>query len=296
MMVPNFWERLVAGALMIYLLAIALIGSANLLASFDSRPPTQASGQGGSQPATQAGSQAAAQSSDASAAGTVASKGVDTPCRPWLVTCYVHSENAKLLMQAGLAGIVGSILHAAQSLTSYVGNDTFKMSWTAWYVMRPWIGGILALAMALAAQAGLVGAGGGGTVNVFGITALGLLGGWFSKTTTDKLQEVFSTLFKTDADKERTDKLKGDQPVIKEVIPPSVPKTATEITIRGTGFITGAHVTIDDKAVDAMFISPTELKIDLAKLPARPTGRVLVVVTNPSGAKPKSETFLLTFE
>jgi len=162
--------------------------------------------------------------------------------------------------------------------------------------MRPWIGAILAMAMALAAQAGLVGAGGGGAVNVHGITAIGLLGGWFSKTTTDKLQEVFSTLFKTDADKERTDKLKGDQPVIKEVDPPSVPNTATEITLKGTGFVTGAHVTIGDKDVDTTFVSPTELKVDLAKLAPRPTGRALAVVTNPSGSKPKSEEFSLTFE
>jgi hypothetical protein len=110
------------------------------------------------------------------------------------------------------------------------------------------------------------------------------------------LQEVFSTLFKTDADKERTDKLKGDQPVIKEISPPSVPNNATEISIKGAGFIPGAHVTIGDKDVDATFVSPTELKIDLAKLAALPSGSVLVVVTNPSGAKPKSEAVSVTFE
>ena len=36
------------------------------------------------------------------------------------------------------------------------------------------------------------------------------LSGWFSKTTTDKLQEVFETLLKTDQDKKRKDKLRVD--------------------------------------------------------------------------------------
>ena len=40
-MAPNFGQRLVAGALMIYLLAMALFASASLVASFDSRPTTQ---------------------------------------------------------------------------------------------------------------------------------------------------------------------------------------------------------------------------------------------------------------
>ena len=49
-------------------------------------------------------------------------------------------------------------------------------------------------------------------MNPYGIVAIGILGGWFSKATTDKLQEVFETLFKTDADKQRKDKLQHEQP------------------------------------------------------------------------------------
>src|SRR5262245_18366787 len=190
-MAPNLSERFVAGLLIVYLLAMGLFASANLVASFD-LSAAQASSPAGS--------------ADVSLGGTAASSSSESTCSPWLVVCHLHGRDSTLLAQAALAGIVGSFLHAAQSLTSYVGNDTFKMSWASWYLMRPWIGSILALAMALAAHAGLVGAGGGGA-NIYGITAIGLLGGWFSKTTTDKLQEVFTTLFKTDADRERADKL-----------------------------------------------------------------------------------------
>ena len=209
-------------------------------------------------------------------------------CSSWLLICHIHSVEAQLLTQAFFAGVIGSFLHAAQSLTSYVGNDTFKLSWSAWYIMRPWIGGILALAMAFAAQAGLVGAASAGNANVNGIVALGLLGGWFSKTTTDKLQEVFSTLFKTDADKERTDKLKADQPTLKTATPSPVPGDASEITLVGTGFLSGTRVMINEVEVDATFVSPTELKVSLVKLAPRPTGAVSLVVTNPTGSIPKS--------
>lgn len=115
------------------------------------------------------------------------------------------SADRGLLLLAFFAGIAGSFLHAAQSLSSYIGNAEFKASWTTWYFLRPWIGGILGFAIYFALRAGLI-AGVTG-VNPYGVVALGLMGGWFSKTTTDKLQEVFDTLFKTDEDKKRKNKL-----------------------------------------------------------------------------------------
>ncbi|MDX1639832.1 MAG: hypothetical protein R3281_17865 [Balneolaceae bacterium] len=115
------------------------------------------------------------------------------------------------LIIATLAGIAGSFIHAAQSLSSYIGNQMFKASWTAWYFLRPWIGGILGFAIYFAFRAGLIA--GTGTVNPYGVLAIGLLGGWFSKTTTDKLQEVFETLFKTQEDDKRKHKLtEPDEP------------------------------------------------------------------------------------
>jgi len=113
--------------------------------------------------------------------------------------------NQGLVALALCAGICGSFLHAGQSLTTYMGNREFDGSWTAWYLLRPWIGGILGLAIYFALRAGIVFAASG--VNPHGVVATGLLGGWFSKTTTDKLQEVFSTLFTSEQDKQRKNKL-----------------------------------------------------------------------------------------
>jgi len=45
-------------------------------------------------------------------------------------------------------------------------------------------------------------------MNPYGVTAISLLGGWFLKTTTGKLQEVFEVLFKTNADSQSVHTLK----------------------------------------------------------------------------------------
>jgi hypothetical protein len=71
--------------------------------------------------------------------------------------------------------------------------------------LRPWIGAVLAFAVYFALRAGLVTGAEG--LNPYGVVATGVLAGWFSETTTDKLQEVFGTLFKTDEDRIRKDKL-----------------------------------------------------------------------------------------
>jgi len=119
----------------------------------------------------------------------------------------IGSVDQGLVLLAFFAGAAGAFLHAAQSLSSYVGNNAFRASWTAWYFLRPWIGGILGIAIYIVFRAGLIA--GASAANPYGVAALGILGGWFSKTTTDKLQEVFETLFKTDEDKHRKDKLGG---------------------------------------------------------------------------------------
>jgi hypothetical protein len=117
----------------------------------------------------------------------------------------IRTAEQGFIMLAFLAGLAGSFLHGAQSLATYVGNEQFKRSWATWYFLRPWIGGILGFTIYFAFRAGLVSSPSG--LNPFGVVALGALGGWFSKTTTDKLQEVFETLFRTKQDDNRKDKL-----------------------------------------------------------------------------------------
>jgi hypothetical protein len=256
-------ERLIALALIVYLLVVGLGATTCLVASFPTEPVTNAS----------------------TAKCTVGS----------LIVVDASGERI-IMIVAFLAGVVGSFLHAAQSLATYVGNDDFKMSWASWYVLRPWIGGILGFALYFMARAGLVGASGGSGVDPYGVVAVGLLGGWFSKTTTDKLQEVFSTLFKTDADKARKDKLTSDeQPVVTLVSPSPITGAATQLTLTGSGFANGAVARIGDTSLETTFVSPKSLTVSLAKLGTRPTGDVTIVVKNPAGAKPEAVPFKITF-
>ncbi len=97
----------------------------------------------------------------------------------------ISSIDQGFLLLAFLAGMAGSFLHAAHSLSTYMGNSSFKPSWTTWYFLRPWIGGVLGFAIYLTFRAGLVS--GASAANPYGVVALGFMGGWFSKTTTDKL-------------------------------------------------------------------------------------------------------------
>jgi hypothetical protein len=210
---------------------------------------------------------------------------------------WLKSIDQTLLLLVIAAGITGSFIHAAQSLTSYLGNKEFKTSWTAWYLLRPWVGGVLALAMYFAFRAGLVA--GASTVNPYGVVAIGLLGGWFSKTTTDKLQEVFETLFKTDEDKKRKDKLHGaEQPVITSIDPNPVPADHNQITVRGDHFREGAVVRIGANQLPATFVSVNEVTVSLANFANRPAAgsTVLVQVMNPEGEQPLSVYMKLRFQ
>lgn len=205
------------------------------------------------------------------------------------------SAGQGLLLLAFLSGIAGSFLYAAQSLSSYVGNKTFKASWFTWYLLRPWVGGLLGFALYAAIRAGLVA--GTGAVNPYGVVALGLLGGWFSKTTTDKLQEVYQTLFQTKQDEQRQDKLGIERPVITGVEPPRVPRHETGIIIRGENFLSGAFVQINDVVLSTEFISESELKVRFGETYQRPVATEAVVrVKNPKGPKPLSEDYKIEFE
>lgn len=209
----------------------------------------------------------------------------------------LRSPDQGLALLALFAGIAGSFIHAAQSLSSYIGNKTFKVSWTTWYFLRPWIGGVLGIALYFAIRAGVVS--GATTVNPYVVVAFGILGGWFSKTTTDKLQEVFGTLFKTDQDEQRLDKLSmPKRPSIREIDPSPVPAGANEIMVLGQNFMKGAAVRIDDNELPADFVSQGTLRVSLAKLPQRPAAGtdVSIRIKNPEGIEPLSKAAKLTFQ
>lgn len=201
-----------------------------------------------------------------------------------------------LAILALMAGIAGSFLHTAQSLSSYIGNRTFKASWTTWYFLRPLIGGILGITLYFALRAGVVA--GASTMNPYVVVAFGLLGGWFSKTTTDKLQEVFETLFTSNQDQQRRDKLSmTKQPSVGGIVPSPVPAATNEIVVVGQNFVKGATVRINNDELQADFVTDTALQVSLTNLPQRPTPgtKASIWVRNPEGIDVLSEAFEVEF-
>lgn len=117
----------------------------------------------------------------------------------------LNSASGQQIKIALWCGVIGGFLHSSQSLITYLGNHAFRMSWLAWYLVRPWQGAAVGLVLYIVTRTGLVT--GSDAANPFGAAALGLLGGWFSKDAMDKMQEIFAVAFKSGADKERLHKL-----------------------------------------------------------------------------------------
>ena len=196
----------------------------------------------------------------------------------------------RLLLLVIVMGALGSYIHAATSFADFVGNRQFAKSWTVWYLLRPFIGVGLALVIYAAVRGGLLSmviAEGveADEINPFGIAALAGLTGMFSKQAADKLNEVFSTLFKSEGDKKRLDSLTTAQPPeIKDIDTKSGPTAGgTKLVITGTGFVTAAKVTIGgEDAVNVEVVNDSTIK---AETPPHSPGVVDIEVINADGQK-----------
>jgi hypothetical protein len=119
------------------------------------------------------------------------------------------NEETRLLVLVLFAGALGAYIHALKSLVDYIGNRTYTTSWTLFYITRPFLGTALAVVFYAVIRGGfLVGTPADvKSVNPFGVIALSGLVGMFADKATQKLAEVFDTMFKTE-DK-RKDRLSG---------------------------------------------------------------------------------------
>lgn len=119
------------------------------------------------------------------------------------------NEETRLLVLVVFAGALGAYIHALKSVVDYIGNQTYTTSWTLFYITRPFLGTALAVVFYAVVRGGfLVGTPADvRSVNPFGVIALSGLVGMFADRATQKLAEVFDTMFRTD-DK-RKDRLAG---------------------------------------------------------------------------------------
>lgn len=106
------------------------------------------------------------------------------------------------------AGAFGSFIHIATSFAMHTAEKDLDRSWMWWYVLRPFVGASLALITYFLIRGGLlvpniVGVDGQPGVEAqkalspFGIAAISGLVGMFSNQATNKLGEIFTTVFAT---------------------------------------------------------------------------------------------------
>ena len=137
---------------------------------------------------------------------------IDKPVAP-LNLGFLHpsiTRETQLLLIVLLAGSLGCMIHALRSITDFLGNRAAKTSWFWWYITRPLLGMALALIFYSVLRGGFL-AGSPADAKVvspFGVLAMGALVGMFTEKASDKLAEIFGTLFQSKTGDTRKDPLK----------------------------------------------------------------------------------------
>ncbi len=197
--------------------------------------------------------------------------------------------------------MLGSFVHGATSLADYIGNNNFKKSWSWFYLLRPVIGMALALVFYFVIRGGfLTTSGGAKDINPYGIAALAGLVGMFSKQATDKLSEVFGTLFRSapgEGDAKRSDSLTPKAPVtVTSVDPATVPAgtVGQTITVTGTNFLDGAQVYLDDQEQETTFVDATKVTASLDDALLAAPATLTLKVVNEDGNESAPIDFVVT--
>jgi hypothetical protein len=204
---------------------------------------------------------------------------------------FAPSADAALLLLVVVSSALGSYVHAATSFTDYVGNRKLATSWIWWYVLRGFIGSALALLFYFAIRGGFLGANAPSEViNPYGIAAVSGLVGLFSKQATDKLREIFDTLFRTapgKGDDSRGDSIANPRPVLAGLEPSRTEAGSglVEVVLSGQGFVPASVVRLERAGEllerDVAYVGPGELRIGLREEDVAAAGTLTAVVFNP---------------
>ena len=205
---------------------------------------------------------------------------------PFISKCVMTTFDERLLLLVMVAGMLGSFIHGATSLADYIGNNRFSRRWTWFYLLRPVIGMSLALVFYFVIRGGFLTTNVGATdINPYGIAALAGLVGMFSKQATDKLSEVFTTLFRSgEGDDKRGDKLDPDASAEKLTPEPTEVVAGSDgftLTVNGTGFVEDCKITFDGTEQTTTFESATSLTTQVAKETIATARVIKLSVTRP---------------
>jgi hypothetical protein len=102
------------------------------------------------------------------------------------------------LIIVACAAVLGSFTHTMGSLAFHKSQNNLQQSFTVWYLIRPFVATILALAVYFAFRGGLMSFGTSASdLNVYGIAAVSAIIGMFSDKASGKLSDVADTLLKS---------------------------------------------------------------------------------------------------
>jgi len=182
-----------------------------------------------------------------------------------------------------IMGALGSYVHAAASFATFTGNRQLASSWSWWYVLRPLIGGLLAVLGYFLLNGGLT------TVtdpsNLYKVAAYSGLIGMFAEQATIKFGDIFDAIFKpSDTQKDKLDTSQPPPPAKLVLTKVSVtPESGKfKVTLTGTGFVAASTAKMNDNAIPVTFVSPTTLTATLDANPA-PTDKFTVTNPGPNG-------------
>jgi len=190
--------------------------------------------------------------------------------------------NTILLLMVAMMGFLGNMVHIATSFTTFVGMGTFQRNWVLWYFVKPFTAAGLAIIVYFIIRAGFLSYGSGASsVSLYGILALSALAGLFTDSATLKLKEVFEVIFKPKD--ERTGKLQGDGLTISAISPDPIPAAGDSmLTVTGKNLnMAGLKITIDGIAVTP--VTNTAEKLEIKYTPAAGATKAVLVFADKSG-------------
>jgi hypothetical protein len=210
------------------------------------------------------------------------------------------TRDTALFVLVVVVSALGSFIHAATSFADYVGNRRLVGSWTWWYLMRASIGMALGLLFYFAVRGGFFSSSSSSNdVNPYGMAALAGLAGLFAKQATDKLREVFETMFRVAphrGDAERGDELANPRPHVDELLPARVTAGASSLRleIAGRGFVDASVVRVNGEEQPTRVLSGERLEVSVPARFMETECANEVTVVNPKPGGGMSDAAMLT--
>jgi hypothetical protein len=205
----------------------------------------------------------------------------------------VEANDARLLLLVLAIGAMGSIVHTATSFGDFSGTRKLEKSWIWWYFLRPVIGAALALILFFVIKAGLLALGSETKeINIFTIAAVSGLAGMFSKQATNKLSDVFDTLFKSGKGDTLSGKLSDEtehpRPEITSLVPgEGLIKKDQLISITGHNFIPESIIFINEalcsEKIKCTHVSTEEINFNLPASEASADLKIKILNPPPGG-------------